>query len=101
MASAITPKTASATAGAGASAPLSILVIWLIEMIPANNADHHIVIPATVAAAIGSIMAAALAFGGAWLAPRSEPTQEQVTQILQTAALQQNTPQNQNWNTQA
>ncbi len=90
MASAITPKTASATAGAGASTPLSILLIWLIEMIPAHNETGHVVVSATIAAAIASIMASVSAFGAAWLAPRSEPTPEQVTQILSTNAMQQN-----------
>ncbi len=89
MASSITPKTASATAGAGASTPLSILLIWLIEMIPTHAEPFHVVVSATVAAALASILAAVLAFGAAWLAPRSEPTPEQVTQILSTNAMQQ------------
>ncbi len=98
MESSITPKTASATAGAGASTPLSILLIWLIEMIPTHTEPFHVVVSATIAAAIASIMASVAAFAGAWIAPRSEPTPEQVTQILTTHAEQKQFSTTQNGN---
>ncbi len=85
----ITPKTVSGSISAGASTPLSIVIIWLLEMIPTHTDPYHLVLPALVAGAIASLIAAAASFFGAYFAPRSEPTPEQVVDILQKNRMQQ------------
>ncbi len=84
----LTPKVATgALAGA-----VSVILVWIIT-------KCGIEVPPEIASAFTTVVSAA----SSWFAPRSDPTPEDVTKILQTHADQQqiNTPQNQNWNTQA
>ncbi len=94
MASYVTPKAVSAGVTGTLSVPLTTLVIWLIEMIPAHNEPYHVVVPAAVAAALASIFTAFVAFAGAYFAPRADPTPDQVAQVIQTHEMQQNQRRN-------
>ncbi len=89
MAAAITPKVASAgITGTVAGTPLSIFVIWLIELIPAHDYPYHVVVPAIVAGAIASVVASGAAVVGGYFARHSQPTTEQVAEILHTNEMQ-------------
>lgn len=70
----ITPKT-SAAALTGA---LTVVLIWVVGL-------FHVTVPPEIASAITTILSSLAAY----LAPRSDPTPDQVTQILNTAAIQQ------------
>ncbi len=94
MASNVTPKAVSAGVSGTLSVPMSTVVIWLIEMIPTHDAPYHIIVPATVAAALASIFTALVAFAGAYFAPRADPTPDQVAQVIQTHEMQQNQRKN-------
>jgi len=68
-----TPKVATgALAGA-----LSIIIIWILG-------QFHIVIPPEVASAFTTVFSALASY----IAPKSDPTPEQVAQILKTNAMQ-------------
>ncbi len=84
----LTPKTASAGLSGSASVPVATIAIWLIEMIPTSAEPHHVVVPAAVAAALAAFLATLSAFLGSYFAPRSDPTPDQVAEILQTNAMQ-------------
>ncbi len=90
MASYVTPKAVSAGVSGTLSVPMSTIVIWLIEMIPTHAEPYHVIVPATVAAALASIFTALVAFAGAYFAPRADPTPDQVAQVIQTHELQKN-----------
>ncbi len=84
----LTPKVATgALAGA-----VSVILVWIIT-------KCGIEVPPEIASAFTTVVSA----DSSWFAPRSEPTSEDVTKILQIHADQQqiSTPQNQNWNTQS
>ncbi len=72
---ALTPKVATgALAGA-----LSVIIVWGI------SAGFHIQIPAEVASAFTTLISGV----SSYFAPRSDPTPDQVTEVLKTNAMQQ------------
>jgi hypothetical protein len=71
----VTPKTAAT----GISGAFTGVLIWVL------TDGFHINVSAEHAAYLTAI----ITFGASYFAPRSDPTPEQVTQILQTNAMQQ------------
>ncbi len=72
---ALTPKVATgALAGA-----LSVILVWII------GTCFHVTIPPEVASAFTTLISGV----SSYFAPRSDPTPDQVTEVLKTNAMQQ------------
>jgi hypothetical protein len=63
----MSPKVAAGAGAAGASSPLSIIVIWLIGL-------THVTLPPEVAVAIGSLVAAGASLLAGYLVPHDPTT---------------------------
>lgn len=61
----VSPKVSAAGGAAGASTPLSIVIIWLIGLL-------HVTVPPEVAAAIASLIAAFAAIVAGYLMPHEK-----------------------------
>ena len=77
----IRPSTAAAVGGGGVSVAFVTFLDWILNF-------WHISMTAPVAAALATIFAAA----GAYFAPRSKPTPEQVAEIKQQVWADPTTP---------
>jgi hypothetical protein len=79
----VTPKVAASTGSAAVTGSLSSIAIWVLVE------KCHIEIPADIASAMTTVITALFGFAGGYFAPRSEPTEAQVTQILSDNASRQ------------
>ncbi len=73
----LTPKAASA----GVAGAFTIILVWIIGL-------FHVTVPPEIASAITTI----ISFLAAYLAPRSDPTPDQVVDILRKHTDQQHNP---------
>lgn len=62
----VSPKVSAGVGAAGASTPLSIIVVWVFSL-------FHINVPAEVAVAMGSLVAAVASGIGGYIVPHVEP----------------------------
>lgn len=62
----VSPKVSAAAGAAGASTPLSIVVIWVIGLL-------HVTVPPEVAAAIASLLASLASLVAGYIVPHNPP----------------------------